>query len=392
MFNEEAPAGLKGEFTAFFDYVYFFVVTLSTVGYGDFAPVTGFGRLLCINAIGIVVIFIPAQIRELGYLIRQPRGQIGVIPSRKVLGVDGKFVLLLAGGLSADELDTFIWELAHGHTLYCRNVVVFTTSPVKDFEETVSDALSKFGIRLCIKAGDTASGVSQDLCKLRWDAVGAVIVFSDRRCGTGEAATPLFSEQVSEDHRSVVRCLHVRKFWDQAFGLSCHLLREDSSRQVLDMGAEQVTSRHDLMLKIMAKTCMPPYKYEELLLLLADHSRVCLFGIDRMASTGHMLLNPAGQELTAADGLIILASSARKALEIQALGPNYRIVSESPFWSELDRDRMRLFIPARFRMQADNDDVSASQTGPPHIIPATEVDQTRSPERHHADTASMREK
>ncbi|EER18493.1 conserved hypothetical protein, partial [Perkinsus marinus ATCC 50983] len=38
MFNEEAPAGLKGEFTAFFDYVYFFVVTLSTVGYGDFAP------------------------------------------------------------------------------------------------------------------------------------------------------------------------------------------------------------------------------------------------------------------------------------------------------------------------------------------------------------------
>ncbi|KAF4671386.1 hypothetical protein FOZ61_000011 [Perkinsus olseni] len=414
MFNEEAPAGLKGEFTAFFDYVYFFVVTLSTVGYGDFAPVTGFGRLLCINAIGIVVIFIPAQIRELGYLIRQPRGQIGVIPSRKVLGVDGKFVLLLAGGLSADELDTFIWELAHGHTLYCRNVVVFTTSPVKDFEETVSDALSKFGIRLCIKAGDTASGVSQDLCKLRWDAVGAVIVFSDRRCGTGEAATPLSSEQVSEDHRSVVRCLHVRKFWDQAFGLSCHLLREDSSRQVLDMGAEQVTSRHDLMLKIMAKTCsgylhgafmcvyritcppfvataMPPYKYEELLLLLADHSRVCLFGIDRMASTGHMLLNPAGQELTAADGLIILASSARKALEIQALGLNYRTVSESPFWSELDRDRMRLFIPARFRMQGENDDVSASQTGPPHIITATEVDETRSPERHHADTASIRE-
>ncbi|KAF4758274.1 hypothetical protein FOZ63_020299, partial [Perkinsus olseni] len=95
------------------------------------------------------------------------------------------------------------------------------------------------------------------------------------------------------------------------------------------------------------------------------------------------LLNPAGQELTAADGLIILASSARKALEIQAL--------ESPFWSELDRDRMRLFIPARFRMQAENDDVSASQTGPPHIIPATEVDETRSPERHHADTANIRE-
>ncbi|KAF4698338.1 hypothetical protein FOZ62_004355, partial [Perkinsus olseni] len=275
-------------------------------------------------------------------------------------------------------------------TLYCRNVVVFTTSPVKDFEETVSDALSKFGIRLCIKAGDTASGVSQDLCKLRWDAVGAVIVFSDRRCGTGEAATPLFSEQVSEDHRSVVRCLHVRKFWDQAFGLSCHLLREDSSRQVLDMGAEQVTSRHDLMLKIMAKTCMPPYKYEELLLLLADHSRVCLFGIDRMASTGHMLLNPAGQELTAADGLIILASSARKALEIQALGLNYRIVSESPLWSELDRDRMRLFDLALGWCCAMAP-VGSSQTGPPHIITATEVDETRSPERHHADTASIRE-
>lgn len=94
-------------------------------------------------------------------------------------------------------------------------------------------------------------------------------------------------------------------------------------------------------------TATSPYKFEELLLLFADHSRVCVFGTERMTSTGeplnslspslrhlvhhlglrmernstlgHMLLNPSGQEISAEDVLIILASSARRALEIQAM-------------------------------------------------------------------------
>ncbi|KAF4678219.1 hypothetical protein FOL47_003281 [Perkinsus chesapeaki] len=421
MFNEEAPAGVKGsEFDSFADYVYFFVVTLSTVGYGDFAP--------------------------------------GVIPSRKTLGVDGKFVLVLAGGLSADELDTFIWELAHGHTLYCHHVVVYTTTPVKEFEEVVLDSLSKFGIRLCIKAGDTASGVSQELCKLRWNAVGAVFVLSDRRCGREDSqnATPPTAEKVAEDYRSVVRCLHARKFWNQMFALSCHLLTATASRQILDMGAEQVTSRHDLMLKIMAKNCcgcpgfttlfcnlfkslalpvgvpshkvlselpyeadiranvpgkplrsplfpgfkeylhgafmcvyrincppfvvmaMQSYKYEELVLLMAEFSRVCVLGIDRMNSGGQMLLNPLGYEPRTTDGLIILTSSAKKAIEIQA-------------W---DRDRIRLFLPAFARRQQTGDNVTGGSGSRILRNSTLESDEarSRSPERHHSDTASLRKR
>jgi voltage-gated potassium channel len=49
----------------FTDAVYFSIITLTTVGYGDFTPKTGFGRFITILIVFSGIIFIPFQVKEL---------------------------------------------------------------------------------------------------------------------------------------------------------------------------------------------------------------------------------------------------------------------------------------------------------------------------------------
>ncbi len=49
----------------FADAVYFSIITLTTVGYGDITPVTGFGRFITILIVLSGIIFIPWQVKEL---------------------------------------------------------------------------------------------------------------------------------------------------------------------------------------------------------------------------------------------------------------------------------------------------------------------------------------
>jgi len=52
-------------FRTFFDAVYFSVVTLTTVGFGDITPVSDYGRTITLLIIASGIIFIPWQVRNL---------------------------------------------------------------------------------------------------------------------------------------------------------------------------------------------------------------------------------------------------------------------------------------------------------------------------------------
>jgi voltage-gated potassium channel len=61
-----AESGLEGsQIKTFMDAVYFSIVTLTTVGYGDITPVSGYGRFITILIITSGIAFIPWQIRDL---------------------------------------------------------------------------------------------------------------------------------------------------------------------------------------------------------------------------------------------------------------------------------------------------------------------------------------
>jgi voltage-gated potassium channel len=59
----------------FYDAVYFSIVTLTTVGYGDITPVSGYGRFITILIIVSGIIFIPWQIRDLIQQLFAPPGK-----------------------------------------------------------------------------------------------------------------------------------------------------------------------------------------------------------------------------------------------------------------------------------------------------------------------------
>ena len=54
-----------GNFSNFFDGVYFSVVTLTTVGFGDIAPVSTYGKIITMCIIISGIVFIPWQVRNL---------------------------------------------------------------------------------------------------------------------------------------------------------------------------------------------------------------------------------------------------------------------------------------------------------------------------------------
>lgn len=70
--HNQPGTGIK----TFTDSVYFAIITLTTVGYGDITPVTGFGRFITILIVLSGIIFIPWQIKE---LIKQ-----FIIPGEKI--------------------------------------------------------------------------------------------------------------------------------------------------------------------------------------------------------------------------------------------------------------------------------------------------------------------
>ena len=53
------------KFSTFFDAIYFSVVTLTTVGFGDITPVSPYGRIITVLIITSGIVFIPWQVRNL---------------------------------------------------------------------------------------------------------------------------------------------------------------------------------------------------------------------------------------------------------------------------------------------------------------------------------------
>jgi len=61
-----AESGKPGSnITSFFDAVYFSIITLSTVGYGDITPVTSYGRFITLLIVISGITFIPWEVRQL---------------------------------------------------------------------------------------------------------------------------------------------------------------------------------------------------------------------------------------------------------------------------------------------------------------------------------------
>lgn len=113
----------------FHTWMYYTVVTICTVGYGDISPQSGLGKLFCVMVILFAVVFLPQQTNEL----IEKMNIFSVYARRKYIPIGQAKHVIICGDLRTTFLEEFFGELFHeDHENMNLNAVVLqpgNTSP-----------------------------------------------------------------------------------------------------------------------------------------------------------------------------------------------------------------------------------------------------------------------
>ncbi|VWU49544.1 potassium channel, putative [Hepatocystis sp. ex Piliocolobus tephrosceles] len=126
----------------YIDYIYFSIISISTVGYGDMFPSNKISQIICILYIFTSFIWVPIQLNDLIINIFTKKNTYGklIINSQKII--------VLIGDVEPNQLNIFFFEsLAHGNKLKFH---ILTTYSIKCYQEQINIANS-FGIPIYIK-------------------------------------------------------------------------------------------------------------------------------------------------------------------------------------------------------------------------------------------------
>lgn len=207
IYNEEAPAigtGFPERWSGYFAYVYYAWVTMSTLGYGDFAPTVATSRALTIIVIILIVSWVPRQFGALSAALDEDRLNYGPLPAP----TDPPHILL-CGPITEEQLRLFLETFAEqggAHDERTR-VVVLTPLPAEAYgPDWLVRTLNLGRGKLSVRQGDVTSARTEDLVQAIVNAK-AVFVASD---------VSLHALREHADLETVTRCLGVRKFMQDA--------------------------------------------------------------------------------------------------------------------------------------------------------------------------------
>lgn len=132
IFNPNSEAISLVNQKEFHDFLYYIVVTISTVGYGDIFPITELGRGVILMLIIAALYFIPKQTNELIKLMN-----VTSIYARAVYKSNPEAPhIVICGHVSVDALKNFCYELFHpDHGTQDKNAVIIQNNlPSQDMK------------------------------------------------------------------------------------------------------------------------------------------------------------------------------------------------------------------------------------------------------------------
>ncbi len=118
--------------TQFHDFLYYIVVTISTVGYGDIFPITELGRFVIVLLISLALYLIPKQTNELIELM-----SITSVYTRAAYKANPEVPhIVICGHISVDALKNFCHELFHpDHGTQDKNALIIQNNlPSQDMK------------------------------------------------------------------------------------------------------------------------------------------------------------------------------------------------------------------------------------------------------------------
>eukprot|EP00917_Polyrhabdina_sp_WS-2016_P017752 GHVP01038393.1.p1 GENE.GHVP01038393.1~~GHVP01038393.1.p1 ORF type:complete len:1012 (-),score=146.54 GHVP01038393.1:143-3178(-) len=242
LLESPAPSG----YSNIFSFAFFALVTISTVGYGDFAPASSIGRVATMTAIVCTVAFLPSQIQKLIATISAETQMIGFLPG------DQEDFLLFLGPIYPNQLLLLCRELCVSFPSSCVNVVVVTPGAVEPYREIVKTVLQKGGLYLCVKHENNPVG---DKAKTLAQKARAVFIFGNLRAwdelhhNWWEGVEII---QQEDDLLTVVRFLTIQQTCWPHTPVSVQIMQENSQRLLFELGAYHVLCVQTMKMSLIA--------------------------------------------------------------------------------------------------------------------------------------------
>ncbi|KAJ1606188.1 transmembrane domain-containing protein [Cryptosporidium canis] len=190
----------KPNFTTLFDYFYFTIITISTVGYGDYTPSNFVSRLICIILIVFTIIYVPNQISKLVQLAQTPPETVGVcnigVYDESIFERDHihTTLVLVIGSPSVKHLSYLLMELNQLNTNidYIRQfngksgniiryqpiVMLLTNSDPRDYSALVKNSQQALHTQLFVKKIKNVESLKEDIDSIK-GFIYAIYFWSD---------------------------------------------------------------------------------------------------------------------------------------------------------------------------------------------------------------------
>ncbi|KAL7069100.1 cation channel family protein [Cryptosporidium serpentis] len=157
IFTIESPA--PKNYSTLFDFFYYSVVTIGTVGYGDFAPQTREGRLVTIVMITLTLVLLPQEFQRLKEALNAPSLSVGSFIKK-----NDRFLCIIGAIPPKQLLYTSIY-LSQQKKRRFRSIMVITPRSVSEYQMVVKISQQRRYIRIFIKHGTFNSTISSVLIR-----------------------------------------------------------------------------------------------------------------------------------------------------------------------------------------------------------------------------------
>eukprot|EP00659_Diplonema_papillatum_P010372 gene10372-15972_t len=259
---------VEGDGITFGDSVYFMVVTMSTVGYGDISPSTALGKVVMILLIMTAIVLIPVQTRALIDIIgEQPKEMFKNIP-----GGSKGFVIVAGHHLTHEDVYMFLKEFYHPvhHNPWTPGVIVVSKEPL-GMKMRILLGSQRYKKKLRFVLGSLLD--NDTLGKIHADEARACFLLATRKEHAGEpgshahdaddaSATARLLKSIGDregiDTAAALQTLNFRSFTKYQVQTYCLLNHSAGKAAAAAASADFIVSLDESRLKLMAQSCICP--------------------------------------------------------------------------------------------------------------------------------------